>query len=160
MKTMAPSRASRGRPGPLRLRLAAGLALLVVALGVSACAEVPSNLVENNPYELEPVEGTDLQRIKLPDETAARIDLQTARVSTARGRTAVPHTALIYNPDGDVFVYTRPAPQIYVRAPVTVRRVEGEQALLLDGPPAGTIVVTVGAAELLATEYEILNQHP
>jgi hypothetical protein len=41
-----------------------------------------------------------------------------------------------------------------------VRRVEGAQALLSDGPPAGTVVVTVGAAELLATEYEILNQHP
>lgn len=74
--------------------------------------------------------------------------------------TAVPHAALIYNPDGDVFVYTRPAPQTYVRAAVTVRRVEGAQALLSDGPPAGTVVVTVGAAELLATEYEILNQHP
>jgi hypothetical protein len=160
MKTMAASRASRGRPGPLRLRLTAALALLLVALGVSACAEVPSNLVENNPYELEPVEGTDLQRIKLSDETAARIDLQTSTVSTVHGKTAVPHTALIYNPDGDVFVYTRPAPQTYVRAPVTVRRVEGEQALLSEGPPAGIIVVTVGAAELLATEYEILNQHP
>ncbi|HJS69558.1 MAG TPA: hypothetical protein VJ744_02050 [Gaiellaceae bacterium] len=157
---MAPSRASRKRPGPSRLRLVGGLALLLVALGVSACAEVPSNLVENNPYELEPIEGTDIQRVKLSDETAARIDLQTATVGTAGRRTAVPHMALIYNPDGEVFVYTRPEPQTYVRAPVTVRRVEGEQALLSDGPPAGTVVVTVGAAELLATEYEILNQHP
>lgn len=144
----------------MRLRLCAGLAILVAVLGVSACAEVPSNLVEDQPYELEPIEGTDLQRVKLSDETAARIDLQTASVRPAGRGTAVPHAALIYNPDGDVFVYTRPAPQTYVRAPVTVRRVEGAQALLSDGPPAGTVVVTVGAAELLATEYEILNQHP
>jgi hypothetical protein len=157
---MAPSRASRRQPCPVRLRLLAGLALLVVALGVSACAEVPSNLVEEQPYQLEPIEGTDLQRVKLSDDTAARIDLQTASVRPAGRGTAVPHAALIYNPDGDVFVYTRPAPQTYVRAPVTVRRVEGAQALLSDGPPAGTVVVTVGAAELLATEYEILNQHP
>jgi hypothetical protein len=32
--------------------------------------------------------------------------------------------------------------------------------LLTGGPPVGTTVVTTGAAELLATEYEILNQHP
>lgn len=157
---MAPSRASRRHSGVMRLRLCAGLAVLVAVLGVSACAEVPSNLVEDQPYELEPIEGTDLQRVKLSDETAARIDLQTASVRPAGRRTAVPHAALIYNPDGDVFVYTRPAPQTYVRAAVTVRRVEGAQALLSDGPPAGTVVVTVGAAELLATEYEILNQHP
>jgi hypothetical protein len=157
---MAPSRASRRQLCPVRLRLLAGLALLLVALGVSACAEVPSNLVEEQPYQLEPIEGTDLQRVKLSDDTAARIDLQTASVRPAGRGTAVPHAALIYNPDGDVFVYTRPAPQTYVRAPVTVRRVEGAQALLSDGPPAGTVVVTVGAAELLATEYEILNQHP
>jgi hypothetical protein len=43
---------------------------------------------------------------------------------------------------------------------VEVSRVGGDQALLSDGPRAGTKVVTVGAAELLATEYEILNQHP
>lgn len=157
---MAPRRASRRHSGVMRLRLCAGLAVLVAVLGVSACAEVPSNLVEDQPYELEPIEGTDLQRVKLSDETAARIDLQTASVRPAGRGTAVPHAALIYNPDGDVFVYTRPAPQTYVRAAVTVRRVEGAQALLSDGPPAGTVVVTVGAAELLATEYEILNQHP
>jgi len=157
---MAPGRASRRHSGVMRLRLSAGLAVLVAVLGVSACAEVPSNLVEDQPYELEPIEGTDLQRVKLSDETAARIDLQTASVRPAGRGTAVPHAALIYNPDGDVFVYTRPAPQTYVRAAVTVRRVEGAQALLSDGPPAGTVVVTVGAAELLATEYEILNQHP
>jgi hypothetical protein len=157
---MAPSRASRRHSGLGRLRLCTGLAVLIAVLGVSACAEVPSNLVEDQPYELEPIEGTDLQRVKLSDETAARIDLQTASVRPAGRGTAVPHAALIYNPDGDVFVYTKPAPQTYVRAPVTVRRVEGAQALLSEGPPAGTVVVTVGAAELLATEYEILNQHP
>jgi hypothetical protein len=106
----------------MRLRLCAGLAVLVAVL-VSACAEVPSNLVEDQPYELEPIEGTDLQRVKLSDETAARIDLQTASVRPAGRGPAVPHAALIYNPDGDVFVYTRPAPQTYVRAAVTVRRV-------------------------------------
>jgi hypothetical protein len=157
---MAPSRASRRQLCPVRLRLLAGLALLLVALGVSACAEVPSNLVEEQPYQLEPIEGTDLQRVKLSDDTAARIDLQTATVRPAGRGTAVPHTALIYNPDGDVFVYTRPEPQTYVRAPVKVRHVEAAEALLSDGPPAGTVVVTAGAAELLATEYEILNQHP
>ena len=140
--------------------LAAGVALVVSALAVSACAEVESNLVEVYPYEVKPVKGTDLKRVSMTDETAARIDLQTVKVRVNGERKVVPHHALIYNPDGDVFVYTRPEPQTYLRAPVEVARVAGDRVVLSDGPPSGTDVVTVGAAELLATEYEILNQHP
>jgi hypothetical protein len=43
---------------------------------------------------------------------------------------------------------------------VKVVRVEDGEAVLSDGPGAATAIVTTGAAELLATEYEILNQHP
>jgi hypothetical protein len=32
--------------------------------------------------------------------------------------------------------------------------------VLSKGPRSGTTIVTTGSAELLATEYEILNQHP
>jgi hypothetical protein len=140
--------------------LGAGLALLGAALVLSACQEVPSNLVKSEPYELQPIEGTDRSRIKLADETAARIDLQTAKVALSGKQKVVPHLSLIYNPYGEVFVYTRPKAQIYVRAPVKVDRVVDDRVLLITGPPVGMAVVTVGAAELLATEYEILNQHP
>ena len=44
---------------------------------------------------------------------------------------------------------------VYVRAPIDVIRIDGDRALLSDGPPLGTEVVTVGAAELLGTEYEV-----
>jgi len=140
--------------------LVTGLALVASALVVSACNEVPGNLIESQPYELEEIKGTDIQRVKLPDEIARNLDLQTATVRGEGNQVAVPHAALIYNPDGDVFVYTKPKPQTYVRAPVKVDRVVGDRAELSDGPRPGTEVVTVGPAELLATEYEIGNQHP
>jgi len=140
--------------------LATGLALVASGLVFSACNEVPGNLVESQPYELEPIKGTDIQRVKLADEIAANLDLQTAVVRGNGEGKVVPHSALIYNPDGEVFVYTKPEPRTYVRAAVKVRRVVGDRAELSDGPPSGTEVVTVGPAELLATEYEIGNQHP
>jgi multidrug efflux pump subunit AcrA (membrane-fusion protein) len=140
--------------------LATGLALVASGLVFSACNEVPGNLVESQPYELEPIKGSDIQRVKLPDEIARNIDLQTATVRGDGNQVVVPHAALIYNPDGEVFVYTKPEPQTYVRAAVKVSRVVGDRAELSDGPPSGTEVVTVGPAELLATEYEIGNQHP
>lgn len=141
-------------------RLAASLALVVAAVVLAGCQEVPSNLVKSQPYELEPTADPDIQRVKLADRIAKNIDLRTAEVTADGADTLVPHAALIYNPEGKVFVYTKPEPQIYVRAPVTVGAVSGDQVVLSDGPPAGTVIVTTGAAELLATEYEILNQHP
>ena len=139
---------------------ACGLALIIAGLTPAACAEVDSNLVENQPYELETIEGSDIKIVRLEDSTAARIDLQTTTVRRQGARKVVPHAALIHNPDGEVFVYTRPEPQTYVRKPVEVVVERGDRALLDKGPPAGTTIVSVGAAELLATEYEILNQHP
>ena len=149
-----------GQLSRLPRSLGAGLAILTAGLALSGCQEVASNLVEVQPYQVEPIEGTDLNRVTLSSDTAEKIDLQTAEVHANGRGTAVPHVALIYSPEGGAFVYTRPEPMTYVRAPIEVDRIEGDQALLSEGPPAGTVVVTVGAAELLATEFEILNQHP
>jgi hypothetical protein len=142
-----------------RLALA-GLAAVASGLALSACAEVESNLREAQPYKVEPIEGSDIQRVTMADETAALVPVETATVSRNGKQKVVPHLAVIYNPDGGAFVYTKPKPQTYIRAPIEVDRVVGDRAVLSKGPSAGTTVVTTGAAELLATEYEILNQHP
>jgi hypothetical protein len=158
---MEVSRMLLGSRRLLRSRTLAILTLLVAGLAAAGCQEVPSNLVKSEPFELEAVKGTDLNRVKIEDKVAERIDLQTTQIkSFGKKRMVVPHTALIYNPDGKVFVYTRPEQRTYLRAPVTVERVVGNRVVLSKSPPAGTVIVTVGAAELLATEYEILNQHP
>ena len=148
------------RPPRSRSAFVGCLTLALAGLALAGCQEVSSNLVKSQPYTLEPVKGTDLNRVKLSDEISKQIDLQTVKVRASGKWKIVPHQALIYNPEGKVYVYTRPRAEIYVRAPVRVERVTGDQVLLRAGPPAGTVIVTVGAAELLATEYEILNQHP
>lgn len=140
--------------------LVGAVAVVASALAVSACAEVESNVRESYPYKVEPIKGREVQRVSMADETAGLIPVKTAEVRARRKGTVVPHLAVIYSPDGDAFVYTKPKPETYVRAPIDIRRVVGGRAVLSDGPPVHTSVVTVGAAELLATEYEILNQHP
>jgi hypothetical protein len=151
---------SVSRPRRLPSRVVSSLALLAAGLVLSACQEVPSNQVKSEPFKLEQIKGTDIQRVRLSAEIARKIDLQTAEVRAMGDERVVPHAALIYNPEGKAFVYTVPEPLAYVRAPVDVSRATADLAVLAEGPPAGTVVVTVGAAELLATEYEILNQHP
>jgi hypothetical protein len=151
---------SRGRVPRLPRRLGASLALVACALAVGACDEVPSNLRESQPYKVEGPEDAAIKTVKMDDATAALLPVRVAEVGTQGDRKVVPHNAVIYNPDGGSFVYTKPAAETYIREPIDIVRVKGDDATLSKGPSAGTKIVTTGSAELLATEYEILNQHP
>jgi multidrug efflux pump subunit AcrA (membrane-fusion protein) len=157
---MGVSRVSRGRLSRLPRRLGAGLALVASALVLGACDEVPSNQRDNQPYTVEGPEDAAIKRIKMEDGTAALLPVELKTVRQEGGRKVVPHNAVIYNPDGGSFVYTKPKAETYIRAPIEIVRVDGNTAELSKGPRTGTTIVTTGSAELLATEYEILNQHP
>jgi cobalt-zinc-cadmium efflux system membrane fusion protein len=57
---------------------------------------------------------------------------------------AVPEDALLSD-DGRAFVFVRLDHGYFVRRPVTAGRSDGGWVELLDGPPAGTVVATVGS---------------
>jgi hypothetical protein len=151
---------SVGRLPRMQRRVAAGLAVIASGLALGACSEVESNLRENQPYEVIGAEDAAIKTVKMDDATAGLLPVRLAEVRREGERKVVPHSAVIYNPDGDAFVYTKPKAETYIRAPIEIVRVNGNYATLSKGPPAGTRIVTTGSAELLATEYEILNQHP
>ena len=153
-------RVSRSRRSRTLRWLAAGLAAIAAAVVLGACSAVESNLRENPPYTVEGPEDAAIKRVKMEDATAALLPVELTTVRERGKRTVVPHNAVIYNPDGDAFVYTKPQAETYIRAPIDIARVDGDDATLSKGPAAGTKIVTTGSAELLATEYEILNQHP
>jgi hypothetical protein len=133
--------------------LLAGGALLAACSGGSDAAAT-----HEEPATVEDVAGqADIKLVTLTDEAVKHIGLETATVTdgTDAGGNAqkvIPFAALIYAPDGTTFVYTSAAGNKFMRAPVTVTRIAGEQVSLSDGPPTGTAIVTVGAAELLGTE--------
>jgi multidrug efflux pump subunit AcrA (membrane-fusion protein) len=70
-------------------------------------------------------------------------------------RRVVPYSSVIYDEHGNTWVYTSPEHLNYVRAPITIDYIEGDVAVLKDGPPAGTKVVSVGAIEIYGTEFEV-----
>jgi hypothetical protein len=114
----------------------------------------------DEPAKVEPVEGSDgLSRVTLTAEAAQRIDLQTAVVRTegegAAERTIVPYSAIVYETDGATWVYTSTEDLSFVRDRIVVEDIEGDRAVLLEGPAAGTEVVTVGVAELFGAENGI-----
>ena len=84
-----------------------------------------------------------------------RVRVETTLSGSGTLRKVVPHSSLIYGAHGETWVYTSPEPLTYVRHPVSVDYVQGDLAVLSDGPPAGTEVVSVGVAELYGTEFEV-----
>ncbi|HYM59068.1 MAG TPA: hypothetical protein VES79_13980 [Solirubrobacteraceae bacterium] len=140
--------------------LPAGLVLVIGALGLSACTEVESADVSGyEPSKLEEVKGTDAKRVTFTAEGARRTGLQTAALRDSGKRTVAPYAALIYDGEGKTFVYTSPQPLSFMRAAVKVDRIDADRVLMSAGPPAGTQVVTVGAAEVYGTELEIGGGH-
>lgn len=135
------------------------LGLCIAGAPLAACRR-PAVAAESEPtaVKVEQIEGTDLSRLTLTEQAAQRLDIQTAQVGTdlvaGAPRKVVAYAAILYDTDGDTWTYTTPEPLTFVRAPVTVDYVEGDQAVLSDGPPVGTTVVTVGAAELYGSEEE------
>jgi hypothetical protein len=67
----------------------------------------------------------------------------------------VPYAAVIYGVHGETWVYTNPEPLVFIREPITIDYIEGDLAVLSEGPPAGTAVVTVGGSELFGAESGI-----
>lgn len=70
-------------------------------------------------------------------------------------RKVIPYSAVIYDLRGETWVYTNPEPLVFVRHAIHVDYIEGDLAVLLEGPPAGTKVATVGVAELFGTEFGV-----
>lgn len=136
------------------------VALVIASLPLAACGQSPAETTaeENEPVKVEHLDGAEPTRLTLTADAAKRLDIQTAttRDTPVDGtqRTVIPYAAILYDTQGNTWVYTNPEPLIFVRSPVTVERIEGDQAFLSAGPPSGIAVVTVGAAELFGSESE------
>jgi len=90
--------------------------------------------------------------ITLSEAAERRLGIATAPVATGSAGLVVPYAALVYEVDGRTTVFAETEPLTYQRTPVTVASRSGDQVVLTAGPPAGTEVVTVGAAELVGIE--------
>lgn len=130
------------------------VAVLAVGLLPAACREASEPETSSyDPATLEPIEGTDLARVVLTPEAAARLELETSAVEAGdTGLLVVPYDAVFYGLSGETWTYVETEPLTFVREPVTVEEVEGDLAYLSEGPDPGTEVVTVGAAELFGVE--------
>ena len=97
-------------------------------------------------------------KVTLEARAAERIGIQTAAVLEevvgSSRRLVVPYGAIMYDAKGVTWMFTNPQPLVYVRHKIVVDRVDGDRVILAEGPPAGTVVVTIGASELMGAEHK------
>lgn len=136
--------------------LVIGAAAILAGCATAAPAEAPPALIK-------PVAGSQIPQLQLTERAVQRLGIvtQPVRQTTTASQPAhevIPYAAVVYDTDGSTWTYVNTAARTYERKPVTVTEIDGEIAQLSAGPAAGTPVVTVGAAELLGTEYDISGE--
>ncbi len=151
--------------------------LSIACLHLFACSQQSEKPVKTEPAHVKPIAGSELSLVTLTEKAIQRIGVKTVEVRDAprldirtasRGgdpeapqsgsgtkRTVVPYAAVLYDVHGTTWVYTSPKPRTFVRHKIDVDNIEGDVAVLEDGPPHGTKVVTVGVALLFGTESGI-----
>ena len=149
-----------------RWTIVAGMVIAGVQFSAYQSTSIAGEKIE--PAVITKIEGSDLKRVTLTQEAIKRIDLKmgavremlvTAQIKAdgeavgSLTQKVVPYGALIYDEHGLTWVYKNGTPRTFVRHRVKVDYIEGDLAILLEGPPLDTKVATVGVAELFGAEY-------
>ena len=135
------------------------LAALALAVAIAGCGQQPGEAAVEEPASVEEIEDSELSRITLSERAAERLGIETAAVAEQDGRLTIPYAALLYDAEGQTWAYTSPAENVFVRHEVVVDQIDGDVAFVFLGPPAGTVVVTTGVAELFGTETGVGGGH-
>ena len=136
--------------------------LVITSLHFGGCQSQDGTHHTIHPAKVEQIEGSDLCRVILTEKAMERIGLEISAVrqelvkhSKTRMRDVVPYSAIIYDPQGQTWVYTNPQPRTFIRHKISVDFIMDDMVILVDGPPVGTPIASVGVAELYGTEFGI-----
>jgi hypothetical protein len=136
----------------------AGVAAYALYQGIDRSSKAPTEAA-GEPAVVEQVDGSDVARVTLSAAAIERLDLRTAPVRTVsvagESRTVVPYGAVLYDANGDTWIYTSSKPRTFTRQGITVDSIDGSRAVLSAGPAAGTQTVIVGTQELWGAELGI-----
>lgn len=102
------------------------------------------------------VEEGGLGRIEIKTQAIERIGLKTENVTFKKsGPISVPYSSILYDKNGNTWIYVSPETNVFHRFSVEVDYIENNRAVLDMGPSTDMDVVVVGAVELLGIENKI-----
>jgi hypothetical protein len=140
------------------------VAALVAAVPILAGCSVATAHDDPPPATVRSVPGSDAKQVRLTERAVERLGIATEAVReqkvTLNGKNGthevIPYSAV--NNDGSTWTFVRIGARTYLRERITVASIDGSVAVLTQGPAPGAAVVTVGAPELLGTEYNISGE--
>jgi hypothetical protein len=135
------------------------LAVLALAvLPLTGCAQVALAQPKTAPVVIHAIDE-NISSVTLTAKAAERLGIATDTVREqavdGQQRKVVPYASVLYDPDGKTWAYTSPEPLVFVRQALVIDRIQGDLAILADGPPVGTAVAIRGVAELHGSEYGV-----
>jgi hypothetical protein len=144
--------------------LAAGLAaaagcVLAGCGGAGSPADPP-------PATVNAISGSPVKEVLLTAGAEQRLGIATQPVRAAAAAPSgrhgsykvIPYSAVVYDNDGSTWTYVNTTGRTFVRQRIVINAIQGSDAVLDRGPAVGAAVVTVGAPELLGTEYDISGE--
>ena len=145
------------------------IAVALLATGLLLSATIASfgeedEAEHDDNVQVEDTPGTDAKTLIFSEAAMSHLDVQTAPVKEIEAsregkdvgrRLAVPHSALIYDAEGEPWVYVSSAPDTFLRKHVAIDFMDDDHIFLTTGVTAGENVVTVGVPELRGAEFGV-----
>jgi hypothetical protein len=132
--------------------------LAAVGLLLTGCNQASTSAPKEEAIHLEE-QASGLKQITLSEKAAQRLGVETVEVAGSGTSMTVPYAAVIYDSEGKTWSYVNTAPLVYLREEIVVDRIDGDTAILSQGPAAGTPIVTTGSAELYGAEIGVGGGH-
>ncbi len=145
-------------------RWAVPVILATTCSQIAGCGADTVGYNKIEPARVEQIEGSKLSRVILTQKAMERLGVETEPVRDTEAAVegdsvgklnVIPYSAVLYGVNGETWTYTSPKSQSFVRHHIEIDRIDGDLAILLEGPPVGTTVVSVGVMELYGTEIGI-----
>lgn len=123
-----------------------------------SCQQKPDAPIPNSSTKAEyKYNGEMLYRVRLTAKRAEEFGIKTARVRkeqrAGKLQKVIPVAAVVYDQHGDTWTFKSPDSLVFVRERINVDAIDGDLAVLANGPAVGTAVVTAGAARLFSDEF-------
>ena len=141
-----------------RIGILISAGLLVAGFMLAGCAPTSSG-GESEPAITVEEQANGLSKLTLSERAAQRLGVQVAELQARAEEKVMPYGAVIYDAQGSTWAYAALDTLTFQRAAIEIESIEGDEAFLSAGPPAGTPVVTVGAAELYGAETGVDGDH-
>ena len=139
-----------------RTRWAAAMLATSMILILTACNATSQAATEPPPALVEATDVEGINRVTLTARAAERLAVETDTISevemNGEMRKVAPYSSVIYDVNGGTWLYVNPEPLVFVREAIEIDYIEGDIAVLNEGPDVGTSVATVAVAELYGTD--------